>query len=332
MRWSRVGSAAANDALHRAINFLLIARSERTGSGRRHWQDFHAYGNESDEWMTAYVGYALAETGLAEATNAAVDAWEWLVTEASAHGPGIGYSTLSPQDADSTAWALRMAEAIGRSEDEFAKRAFGYLTTYVRGDGGIGTFAPAELQKIHFGDTDDAVAGWTGSHNCVTSTAAFLRELSKVGDVYGFLAGAQEPDGFWRCYWWADHEYATAHAIESFKRAGVQQEATDRALYWLKQNGRRHSPFTLALRVLGMSAGGASESEAAMQDLTTLQLADGSWAASARLQIPPPFLRNPQMQWNWNEHGNAIGSVMIDQHRIFTTATAVRAISAWLTQ
>jgi squalene-hopene/tetraprenyl-beta-curcumene cyclase len=328
----RRGSAAADAALQRAINFLLNRRTSETGNDSCHWRDFDAYGSESDEWVTAYVAYALAETSVDRATQAAVNAWYWLVSQGSAHGTGLGYSRSSPQDADSTAWGLRLAETIGRSTDEFAKEAFRHLTTYLHKDGGIGTFAAADLQKIGFGDSDEAVAGWTASHNCVTSTAAWLRELSEFGDVYGFLARTQEAAGFWRAYWWPDLEYATAHAVESFVRAGVQPEAAGRAVRWLRQNGRNRSPFALALRVLGLSKAGASDSEAALQALIALQLADGSWPESARMQIPPPCLKDPQIQWNWDEHGNGIGSVIVDRKRIFTTATAVRAISAWLMQ
>ena len=280
--------------------------------------------------MTAYVGCALAETRSQEGLSAACAAWNWLIAESSLHGPGLGYCSSGPQDADSTTWGLRLAEVIGRSADEFATRAFRHLISYMQPDGGVATFAAADIQRIGLGDSPDAVVGWTGSHNCVTSTVAWLRELSRRSDLHRFLVRTQEPAGFWRAYWWADYEYATAHAIESFQRIGGQHDATEQALRWLRQNRRSASPFALALRLLGMSAAKVPEADAALQELLELQLPDGSWPSSARMQIPPPYVKNPQTQWNWDERGESIGSIIVDRKRIFTTATAVRAISAWL--
>ncbi|HZS55169.1 MAG TPA: hypothetical protein VFA65_12250 [Bryobacteraceae bacterium] len=313
-------------ALKRAVHFLLGKRLTDDGANGRYWRDFNAYTNESDEWVTAYTAYALAETELSEGTQAACEAWEWLIYGSCLHGSGLGYSRLSPQDADSTAWGLRLAAMLGRSKDTFAREAYDFLTTFVRPDGGIGTFSAPGALAICPGKNPSDVAGWTASHTCVTGPAAWLLEIAG-GNACRFLANTQQKAGFWRAYWWADDEYATAHAVESLAATGDFDEAVQRGASWLKDRHSRSS-FTLALQVLGMAKGGEQHFETALDDLLALQNDDGSWPPSARLRIPAPFLKEPHLQWNWDEGGNGIGCIMVDHRRVFTTATAVRALSA----
>jgi hypothetical protein len=315
-------------ALKRAVDFLLGERVTENGREARYWRDFNAYANESDEWVTAYTAYALAESGLSDGIEAARNAWDWLVEGPYLHGPGLGYSRLSPQDADSTAWGLRLAAILQRSQDAFAKEAYEFLTTFVRRDGGIGTFAAADALKIGPGKNESDVAGWIASHICVTGPAAWLPVVRSLGTVQQFLIRTQQKAGFWRAYWWADDEYATAHAVESLTATCRFDEAVRRGAAWLRDKCHSHSPFSLALRVLGIAKAGEPGFEPTLKELLALQKEDGSWSPSARLRIPAPFLKEPHVQWNWDEQGNGIGCIMLDHRRIFTTATAVRALSA----
>jgi hypothetical protein len=323
------------------VEFLLRAGSAGKESSLRVasvWTDFNVFGLHSDEWVTAYTACALAETGDGEALHAAHAAWDLLASNSSAHGPGLGYNTRAPQDADATLWGCRLAEAINRSSDEFARRSLELLQTLSREDGGIATFAPSVVNSINVNSMNtvadlDAAAGWTSSHTCVTAAAAWLPAIVQSADVIGYLSRTRHAQGFWIGYWWADAEYATAHALESLVRAGVRRELLDSGVEWLSGRVFGRSPFALALSILGISkAGGHSVLDLAVQKLIALQLADGSWPASARLRVPPPYLINPQVWWNWDERRNGIGGITVDQLGIFTTATALRALSACLTQ
>jgi hypothetical protein len=99
---------------------------------------------------------------------------------------------------------------------------------------------------------------------------------------------------------------------------------------WLTGLPPSSSPFRLALRVLGIVSARHHGFEPALTQLLALQLDDGSWTASARLRVPPLDAQNPALRWNWDESGNGFGSIVLDQQRVFTTATAVRALSSCL--
>jgi hypothetical protein len=327
-------------AVGRAVEFLLQARIDGCGASGseplqtgRFWRDFRVAGVQSDEWVTAYAACALAETGNRQGYEAAECAWNWLIRRSQQDRPGLGYNRRTPRDADSTLWGCRLAAAIGRSPDEWTGCAVRYLRTCSRADGGIATFAKAaDLSTLKLDSAPEAVEGWTISHECVTAAAAWLPQVVNFADVCGFLARTQQPEGFWRAYWWADADYATAHAIESLVRMSADQAVIDRGLAWLCRSPSNRSPFVLALRVLGISKARSQSFRLALRQLLDLQLANGSWAASARLRLPPPKLKNPAIIWNWDEHHDGLGGIILDRQGVFTTATVLRALSSCLTQ
>ncbi len=330
--------AATRQALCRAVEFLLTAHliENIPGGAASHrglncWKEFNAFGTSSDEWVSAYAGCALARSGVTSAFEAACAVWEWLIAAPLHLRPGFGYNRKTPPDADSCVWGCRLAEAIGHASHPCALESFDLLKNCARPDGGIATFTAAMLEPLHVG-TDEAIAGWTASHTCVTATAAWFPDLMENHKVEAFLARTQCPDGFWKAYWWGEPEYATAHAVESLTRAGMGSELVERAVTWLSESPRPRSPFALALRVLGISSAGSRNFLPALQQLLALQLADGSWPASTRLRIPPPQLPNASIIWNWDEQHNGIGSILPDTNRIFTTASALRALTSCLTQ
>jgi hypothetical protein len=329
--------ADAKRAAERAVEFLLGSRFiEPDASGNEPpqgvgWRDFVAFGVPSDEWVTAYTACALAEAGNRQCYYAAEGAWQWLIAHSQENRPGLGYTRRTPQDADSTVWGCRLAAAIGQSSAEWTAGALRYLQGLARTDGGIATFAEADLYTLGLGNAADTVAGWTISHECVTAAAAWLPEVAHFTDAAGFLARRQQLEGFWRAYWWSDVDYATAHAIESLARLGAYNETIDRAVYWLSRSPCSRSAFVLALRVLGISRARSLSFKPPLRELLALQLPNGSWPTSARLRIPPPYVRNPAMVWNWHEHHDGVASILLDRQAIFTTATALRALSSCLT-
>ncbi len=289
------------------------------------------FGRTSDEWVTAYVAVALAETGVSEACDAADTAWRFLTADQGAVAAGLGYNREAPRDADSTQWGCRLSVLLGRTSDEWFQRAIKFLSkACLRPDGGITTYPSADCLPLEMrSNTRGAAEGWTSSHVCVTAAAAWLKDLSLCGDLTAFLVRTQSSEGYWRSYWWADREYATALALESLSRHSPKQELIDCAVVWLKKRLPETSSFKLALRIIGMSAA-HHHADALLSKLLALQLADGSWASSACMRIPPPNLRDPDFRWNWDKASDGFGGIVVDRARIFTTATAVRALASCL--
>ncbi len=316
-------AAATERSLRRGVEFLLAVRSSGEAScasqrSSASWREFIAFGVNSDEWVTGYAGCALAHTGYTDALEAAARAWAWLAAQCREHDAGFGYNTTTPRDADSTLWGCRLAAELNRSADECSVQALRFVQKCAQADGGIASYTDDDLKPLNIG-TGDALAGWTTSHDCVSAGAAWLPEICEWVDVRGYLARTQQENGSWRSYWWLDHEYATAFAVESLARDGGYPDAVERGATWLTEGYHRHSPFVLALRTLGIAAAGHHPFETCLQELLDLQRADGSWPVSARVRIPPPFLKDPQRIWNWNEQSDGIGCIIPDRFRVFTT-------------
>ena len=124
----------AGDSLRRASRWL---RSMQLPNGA--WHDFWTPSGTSDEWVTAYVGAALALSPDAESRASAGAAWRYLIEERRSRG-GWGYCRQAPSDADSTAWALILADRIGEQTSPAARDALGFiLSSCVLG--GIATYA-----------------------------------------------------------------------------------------------------------------------------------------------------------------------------------------------
>jgi hypothetical protein len=332
----------AANSLHRAVRFLLGSRPPASSTSHPvaqelesscQWKDFSVFGRSSDQWVTAYAAVALAETGIPEARAAAEASWRFLTAERGGSVPtGLGYNREAPRDADSTQWGCRLAVLLGHTSDDWFGRSVRFLVSdCFRPDNGIATYPSASCLPFNTSNnTRVATDGWTSSHVCVTAAAAWLEELLAHRDLVGFLAQAQVPQGYWNSYWWVDREYATAHALESLSRHGLRGDRFDRAVVWLESRPPGSSSFQLALRIIAISAARPGPPDALLPDLLASQLADGSWPSSARMRIPPPDLRNPEVRWNWDEASDGFGGIVVDRARIFTTATAVRALTSCL--
>lgn len=308
-----------------AVDFLL-SRQRADGA----WHDFFLPAGESDGWVTGYVGLALAQSGT-RGRDAARRGWAHLET-AVKPGGGWGYNALTPPDADSTVWALRLAEAIGAGGGEPAARGRSFLARCTRPDGGVATYASESDPRDYVGlpETVDFSA-WTRPHVCVSAAAAAL------GGPHDWLAAQQSADGHWPGYWWFDSGYATAEAVEALGPGPATTRARAFARGRLDDPGLGAFGLAHAIRILGTDTPGA-----ALDALAARQDANGSWPASARLRVPAPDRVTPGEADGWKPWRgltampNSLAQVLdmtftitsLDHRRAFTTATVLRALTA----
>jgi hypothetical protein len=312
----------------RAIDYLL-ERQEASGV----WRDFFLPAGESTDWVTAYVGLALA--GNARGADAARRGWAYLET-AVKPGGGWGYNALTPADADSTVWAVQLARAIRAGDGAVAQAGRAFLDTHRQPNGGISTYASEDAPRDYVGLPETVDFGaWTAPHVCVSAAAAGLG-LDLGPRAY--LVAAQAADGHWPSYWWFDPGYATAEAVEAL---GPDARAVDFAYNRLRDLLRDdiRSAFALAhvIRILGPTTPAE-----ALEALATLQADNGSWPASARLRVPPPDCAMPTEDLPWRPWRGltamptSLAQVIdmtftitsLDHRRAFTTATVLRALDA----
>jgi hypothetical protein len=331
---TRRAATTVDDAAEAAVDWLLAARHQ---SGW--WRDFAATPavGFSDEWVTGYVGDALARVALPRARDAAMDALELLLTRRLG-GDGWGFNVQLPVDGDATTWALRLAQSLGSPELErfaAARRALSELTTP---DGGVTSYpasaAPEVDRTVLVGGSYD---GWTNAHLCITAPAA---RLGLDASTATYLRASQNRDGSWSSYWWPDDEYATAWAVEALARSAEDDPAVAAAVAWcvgrIADDGAVRSAadgppaaFPTALALYAMRIGGSrarhdgwvAAAERAERWLLEHQLQDGSWGPSARMRVPAPSVHDPSA--SPEEILRDVGD-----SGVWTTATVVVALSA----
>jgi squalene-hopene/tetraprenyl-beta-curcumene cyclase len=321
---------------------LLFLNAARVHDGW--WWDFHIAPGASDEWVTAYVGSVLAAIPRAEAQLSARSAWDRL----SRHrwwSPGWGYNGFMPADADSTAWALRLAESIGASASFRVRRAYRFLSTHVHENGGVKTFAGDRwLRFVTPYPPSVSFSGWCGSHPCVSAAVAGLRLLPFHQNVRQYLRNQQATDGGWNSYWWCDREYSTALAVEALAHTDqpADRERICAAAEWAQSRLERDgcvvtqlfpdgSAFATALAVhilvLCEERSLRKSLDRAIGWLLHRQQAHGSWPSSAAMRLPPPSLSNPDEYPSWVvQRGGAEGTISLDDRAVFTTATVVKTL------
>ena len=161
---------------------------------------FHLYPGVSDEWVTGYVGVALAELGRAghpAAANAAREAWRSLIQAQRPDGRwGVHARTIG--DADSTLWVMRLATGVGIDPGDAARHA---VREHQRADGSVSTYAAAEPIRtiieappdapFPVGSAHAAYPVATGVPVVATGARAFLAATQSP-------AGSGAPTGGWR--------------------------------------------------------------------------------------------------------------------------------------
>ncbi len=300
-------AAAIAAAAASAVGFLLAERDQDD-----FWRDFQIVNGASDEWVTAFVGYALVVSG-ADLPDTLIAQTIRAMLRRQRPAGGWGYNRISPGDADSTAWALKFFRAVGYSGPDVAC-AEAFLGAHLQPGGAVATYAPDT--PIRFdgstGPQDDA--GWRSGHACVAANVAAL-----MGEtVSDHLRSSQNPDGAWTAYWWRNDNFATALAAEA---VGPGPNLS-RAIGWATtQAATRSSPFDRAWLIRILMLGQAAEraqAHALAFALAAEQQSDGGWNSSAEMLFPDPatLSRQPNM------------AVMRDTRRLFTAASALLALSA----
>ncbi|MBO9499211.1 MAG: hypothetical protein J7483_07120 [Novosphingobium sp.] len=305
-------AVSASRAIGNGVRFLRDAQLQ---SGL--WRDFVTRGI-ADEWVSAFVACQLCATGEEGARQAALACWEQLLACERDEG-GWGYSWDCPPDADSTAWVIRLAVALGCPQHPAIARARAHLMRYVGDTGGVTTVADAAgWAKLLGKDSDFSFAGWQQPHDCVTAAAApFLSERS-----LDYLRTRQRA-GVWDGYWWHHPAYATALAAEALAGGDAVRVAAARqaAARWIADDAGA-TAFDLAFALRAVIAGAdplSGSATAAIERLLPQQREDGRWPSGARLRVPMPGSIDPGAASDW---------IRYDDRSNFTTAAVIGALAA----
>lgn len=299
-------------AVRGAAGFLLAERDQDD-----FWRDFRLPNGASDEWVTAFVGYALVASGAPLPDGLVPETIRTLLGRQRPEG-GWGYNGISPADSDSTAWALKFLGAAAWRGPE-AESAKAFLLSHLRTGSGLSTYAAATALRFDGAPGRDD-SGWRGGHWCVAANAAGL-----IGEpLVGHLLAAQGADGAWPAYWWRDDIFSSALAAESLSPFEGTKESRSRAAAWaLRRAAASSTAFDRAWLIRILSAGGAVErvrARAMAIALAAEQQPDGGWDSSAEMLFPDPA--------ELRRHRDV--PVVRDERRLFTAASVLLALASTL--
>lgn len=259
----------ATDAVRRACRFL-----EENQDGDGFWRDYELPPGASSEWVTAFVGYALAGTRLSrsEPTGRALSAMR-----SSCRPTGWGYNAAVATDADTTSWAVRW---FARTNTPLPIEPVSCLEAYVGPEGGARTFA-----------CGPRYGSWTIEHADVTGVLGMaLKEAgaaaSTIERVRGWTLGRRNNDGLWSSFWWTFDAYAGARMLELLDgTGGVPAEVAEAARRGLETAAEPLTPMETA-NLLMMALRVGVRPDAWASSLLGRQRADGGWPPSRVLRVP----------------------------------------------
>lgn len=301
--------AALDLAIDACVDFI---RRQQSDDGC--WIDWALPPGPSNSWNTAYVAEQLAALPgdfRGRTLCATRVAARWLVDHECAGG-GWGYNDHVGHDADSTAHAILFLSLEGLP---VAPRSDACLMMLQRPDGGFSTYPD-----------DEGLGSWGRSHTDVSavSARAMLTRRPTTDPAFvravAFVAGQRNERGLWNSFWWRSPLYATQASLSLLGTANARLDlsATRLAL----TGASAESPFERALLLDSVLRAGVRDRDrvdALRELLVAEQLADGSWVSVPMLRVTHRDCAAPWDQLN-------AGAFYADDRRLFTSATALRAL------
>jgi hypothetical protein len=299
-------SATANAA----IKFLL-SRQHQSGW----WTEFRTNLGPSDEWATAFVGYALGCINDGHARRAAEDAVNKLLRSQRAGG-GWGWNSCLPPDADSTAWAVHLFRLMGY-EGMASARATEFISAHLLPHGGISTYQAGVSVQYRGHAAKENDDGWQSEHLCTAANVAPLLG----GLPMRRLHETQNDDGSWTPYWWRSPALSTALAAEALASVTEHRASVDRAILWA-WSYRPSAPSAWIdawiIRILRLgNASDLQEAHRRAEALAGRQLEDGSWPSGTDI-----------VSTDTDDRIGATARNLEEPNRIFTTAAVLMALTA----
>ncbi len=301
---------AIRESIDAAVEYLVDLQRQDGA-----WVDYRLPVGESTQWITAFVGDALASSAASRvarrwvrrsstfrAREAASHAARWL-DETRSYPAGWGFNHTTGMDADSTAFALRLFRAVGRPVRPADAAA---LRHNWRPEGGFATY-----------DDSDC---WGAVHPCVTATgflaldAADQRQLRASLDHY--FARTVLADGTWPAYWWRAHYYSTYHHLWLHRVLGTPAPRITAS----RVPPEHASAFDVAYAAgIAHLAGELDTSRQLLDRLLDMQKADGGWEGDFNLRVTDPGCAEP-----WNDPR---GALYCDYRGSITTASALMVLT-----
>jgi len=339
---SEVDAGIAAQAVQEGTGFL----SEMQANDGR-WSDFLTSAGAGTQWVSSYVGYQLAEA------NLATELTSCLRSKRTSDDTIGAYNETMIQDGDSMAfWIGFLYEETGSVPEAAIEK----WSQYCDDRGGWRTYLEGSALRNRLDlPSTQPVDGWLTPKPCVTAAAAAIltnmpRVEISVKQSIRRLLDLQEQDSYWRSYWWTSPIYSTSFSLRALSTYSSSTGSTSdsieysiaQASRWLRDLQHKDgswavrgdsSPLYTALAVKALAEADPKATtsiraiRAGVNWLLQSQRADGSWPTHRVLRIPATSIDDPSAVENWRKSSFGTNVLVDDHRRVFTTATAVNALS-----
>ncbi|MEI8668604.1 hypothetical protein P4S65_10070 [Pseudoalteromonas sp. B131b] len=293
-------------AIDDAIDYL-IGLQQQNGL----WSDYKLPVGESTEWITGYVGLALARAGNqlnhSKALKAAINAAQWLIKKRAYHA-GWGYNHTTGADADSSAMAMALLRELKLPID---KQDHDFIVDHWDHELGLATYKEANA--------------WGDAHWDVTPVGyLILPEKEQLSFKPAFMQGLKHnhtAQGFYRSYWWRTPFYSTFQTLEVLEQLNLLHLDTP---ITEQPSMAVDNAFDLAcaLGIHYFRSQRKSHNAQALRTLLNWQQATGVWQGCANLRVTENTCYEP---WDHPE-----GKYYTDLNGTITTATIIRVLTQLL--
>lgn len=295
------------DMVIRGVDFLV---NQQSAEG--YWHDYDLEVGSARAWTTAYVVKSLCATLKWSDTTTAIEkacrAIERIKTN-----KGWGYNLVTAEDADSTAWCVRAFQQL----ESIKHDARALLQPYIGTQGDVRTF-----QQEDFGS-------WNEEHlDVATVVGIALLEHDPHCEVALLIAQrihhCFQNTGQLLAFWWETPFYSWSHALEFYQKWNASHKISKRMareFLSLELDARSVFEKTLSIKahyhaqqILG-NRRNSEGYDGLIEEITSLQNHDGSWASSAFMRVPVQHSTETKPL------------VAVDQNRLMTTATVISVIA-----
>ncbi|WP_157634823.1 hypothetical protein [Spirosoma panaciterrae] len=322
---------SVNEAIDSAFVYL------KSAIDRGIWSDFITSAGSGDTWISAYVGYLLAES------NVDNQLLQTVLEKLPING---SFNDSVLQDGDSTNfltglyWKLTQTipDSLQESWLSFKKEKGGWITYH--DEEGLRSRLRLASQT--------SVVGWLSEHDCVSAAAAYiLSDIPFLEDVYESTCRyltRQLINANLRSYWWTSDLYALSFSALAFakrpfylpygRQIGYRIAQLQHADgYWVNPAMDKPNAFYTAIALKALMATDRLTYQSAIQCgiqwLLMNQTTDGSWQTGPILRIPATDVLQPETIQRWRISSFGVNTLVDDHNRIFTTSTVFNVLSSF---
>lgn len=336
------------NAIKLAVNYVTGNFNKNRGT----WDEYITNGNISSIWATAFISNQLVFLNAKEIETCKTKAAHFLNTRKDTLW---GYNSQMPCDADSTNFALL---ALMHQNYEIDKAIASWLS-FQNSDGGFATYTSNQttlLNKIMYnGNSSISYEGWEQSHPCVSAVSLLL--LAYHQDKYqqpfkqlkSYLKKEFKEHQSFKPYWWTSEIYSLSYlsgALVISKDEDLSAMLQQRVQAVIKNQNldgsfgdafQPNSSFYTALMLQILCEHSefihnyGPNLEKALQWLLKNQFTDGSWDNTYALRLPAINILDPETATTrWPAKRNGLNTRAIEFNRLFSTATALKALNSYL--